>query len=181
MIEEIDSILGNNHDTFTYFMIGKLYFCEAVIKEVLRIHSVHPLISRVLNEKDNVGGFTWNLGQMFYINLHAIHNHKYDWKNPDEFNPERFLYLEKEKELNKKEYHFIKEELERRTLFAFGMGLRSCPAKDLAMIMLKTMVVIFLRKYDVILVDQEELQINYENMLNVCEELKVKIRPRNHK
>ncbi|CAI2182111.1 9766_t:CDS:2 [Funneliformis geosporum] len=184
MIEEIDSILGNHHDTFTYFMIGKLYFCEAVIKEVLRIHPVHPLISRVLNEKDNVGGFTWNLGQMFFINLHAIQNHKYNWKNPDEFNPERFLYLEKEEEekvLNKNENHFIKEELERKTLFAFGMGVRSCPAKDLAMIMLKTMVVMFLRKYDVILVDQEELQINYENMLNICDELKVKIRSRNHK
>src|SRR4051812_5149648 len=113
MIEEIDSLLGNNHnhdqnDTFTYFILAKLYYCEAVIKEVSRIYPVHPLASRILNEKENVGGYTWDIGQMFYINLYAIHNHKFNWKNPEEFDPERFLYLEKKlegnKELNEKEF-----------------------------------------------------------------------------
>ncbi|CAB5383395.1 cytochrome P450 [Rhizophagus irregularis] len=189
MIEEIDSLYNNQNDTFTYFILAKLYYCEAVIKEVSRIHSVYPLISRISNEKDNIGGYTWDNGQMFCINLHAIHNHKYNWNNPEEFDPERFLYLEEkkaeEKELNEKDYignSFVRKNINiKDPLFSFGIGLRSCPAKNLAMIILKTMVVMFLRKYDVILMDKNsELQINYNNMLNNCEELKVKIRPRHN-
>ncbi|GES81903.1 cytochrome P450 [Rhizophagus clarus] len=184
MIEEIDSLYNNQNDTFTYFILAKLYYCEAVIKEVLRIHSVQPLISRILNEKENIGGYTWDNGQMFCINLHAIHNHESNWNNPEDFDPERFLYLEEkkaeEKELNEKDYignPFMRKD----PLFTFGLGLRSCPAQNLSMIILKTMVVMFLRKYDVILMDKNlELQVNYYNMLNNCEELKVKIRPRHN-
>ncbi|CAG8600707.1 4151_t:CDS:2 [Rhizophagus irregularis] len=90
-----------------------------------------------------------------------------------------------EKELNEKDYignSFVRKNINiKDPLFSFGIGLRSCPAKNLAMIILKTMVVMFLRKYDVILMDKNsELQINYNNMLNNCEELKVKIRPRHN-
>ncbi|XP_062375337.1 steroid 17-alpha-hydroxylase/17,20 lyase [Sardina pilchardus] len=71
---------------------GNLPYLEATIKEVLRIRPVSPLlIPHVATTDASIGDYTVKRGTRVIVNLWSLHHDQKEWKNPDLFDPGRFL------------------------------------------------------------------------------------------
>ncbi|XP_062319667.1 steroid 17-alpha-hydroxylase/17,20 lyase isoform X1 [Osmerus eperlanus] len=71
---------------------GSLPYLEATIREVLRIRPVAPLlIPHVALTDASIGEFTVRKGSRVIINLWSLHHDEKEWKNPEVFEPGRFL------------------------------------------------------------------------------------------
>lgn len=113
----------------------------------------------------NACGFNWKAGQEFIVHYNFIHLNKKHWEDPVKFNPERFIKND--------------EYIEKNSFIPFGGGNKMCPARLLAMNSIKTIIVLFFRKYDIELVESEApLKRSCVLLINECKELKVRIIPR---
>uniref|UniRef100_A0A4W4DQ95 Uncharacterized protein n=1 Tax=Electrophorus electricus TaxID=8005 RepID=A0A4W4DQ95_ELEEL len=89
--EELDSKIGvDRHPKLSDR--GKLPYLEATIREVLRIRPVSPLlIPHVALSDSSIGEYTVQKGTRVIINLWSLHHDEKEWKNPELFDPGRFL------------------------------------------------------------------------------------------
>ncbi|CAG8678314.1 267_t:CDS:2, partial [Cetraspora pellucida] len=167
MVAEIDSIFPPNIPfNMKYNDLLKLKYCDAVIKESSRIRPVGNEFPRYVEYPCEVGGYHWDENIVFHINMNGIHWHKDHWSNPEIFDPERFY------EKDYKERHKF-------ALITFGAGLRNCPGKKLAMVEILSLLVLLFRKYDIELVDINAPLKVKSTIVNLVEELNVRIWPRN--
>ncbi|KAL0964375.1 hypothetical protein UPYG_G00322970 [Umbra pygmaea] len=89
--EELDSVVGGDRPPQLSDR-GSLPYLEATIREVLRIRPVAPLlIPHVAQTDTSIGEFTVRKGARIVINLWSLHHDETEWKNPDLFDPSRFL------------------------------------------------------------------------------------------
>ncbi|KAM9395017.1 steroid 17-alpha-hydroxylase/17,20 lyase isoform 2-T2 [Salvelinus alpinus] len=89
--EELDSVVGGDR-TPQLSDRGSLPYLEATIREVLRIRPVAPLlIPHVAQTDTSIGKFTVRKGDRIIINLWSLHHDEKEWKNPEMFDPGRFL------------------------------------------------------------------------------------------
>ncbi|XP_073064638.1 cytochrome P450 71AP13-like [Primulina eburnea] len=96
--------------------ITQMNYMKAVIKEIFRLHPPAPvLLPRESMEEVSVGGYTIPEKTRIYINAWAIGRSQESWKDPDIFDPERFM--DNEIDFRGKDFELI----------PFGAGRRSCP------------------------------------------------------
>ncbi|XP_010749260.1 steroid 17-alpha-hydroxylase/17,20 lyase isoform X1 [Larimichthys crocea] len=89
--EELDSKVGVDRSPQLSDR-GSLPYLEATIREVLRIRPVAPLlIPHVALSDTSIGDFTVRKGSRVIINLWSLHHDEKEWKNPELFDPGRFL------------------------------------------------------------------------------------------
>ncbi|TKS85182.1 Steroid 17-alpha-hydroxylase/17,20 lyase [Collichthys lucidus] len=89
--EELDSKVGVDRSPQLSDR-GSLPYLEATIREVLRIRPVAPLlIPHVALGDTSIGDFTVRKGSRVIINLWSLHHDEKEWKNPELFDPGRFL------------------------------------------------------------------------------------------
>ncbi|RHZ61693.1 hypothetical protein Glove_346g104 [Diversispora epigaea] len=160
MIEEIEHVLGKDlNSPFKLENLTKLVYVEAVIKEVSRLHPIIPQNFKKNSVPEDIGGYKWSKDTTFVLNYEVIQRSKSYWKDPETFNPDRFIDNPESK--NK--------------VFMFGGGLRMCPGRHLAMMGLKATLAMLYRKYDI-----ELLGPCKEHLMQIrsCDELKVKLRKR---
>ncbi|XP_070833582.1 steroid 17-alpha-hydroxylase/17,20 lyase isoform X1 [Chaetodon trifascialis] len=119
--EELDSKVGG--DRFPQLSDrGSLPYLEATIREVLRIRPVAPLlIPHVALSDTSLGDFTVRKGTRVIINLWALHHDEKEWKNPELFDPGRFL--------NSEGTGLI---IPSSSYLPFGAGVRVCLGEALA-------------------------------------------------
>src|ERR1051325_6169566 len=166
MLEEIDRVFqGDKTRPITENDFHSLKYCEAIIKEVDRIHPVANMLARYSQEPDEVAGYKWPAGTMFQMNAVTIHKHKGDWEDPEKFNPDRWLV----EGFEPKKYSFV----------MFGGGLRVCPGRKLAMIELVCLMALLYRRYEIDLVDMEAPLKTKSTAITTCTGLLVKIKSRN--
>ena len=73
-------------------MIALLPYTEAVILEVQRCASLVPLgVPHMTHEDVTIDGYTIPEGTVVAANLYSIHRDPRYWKNPEKFDPLRFL------------------------------------------------------------------------------------------
>ncbi|OQV12855.1 Cytochrome P450 2J5 [Hypsibius exemplaris] len=116
--EEIDTTVGRDK-VLTNSDRARLPYTDAAILEVQRIGSLVPLGGRVNFEETTIDGYTIPKGTSIMINLYGVNRDPRYWKNPEQFDPTRFL-----DENNK----IIKPE----GFVPFSVGKRSCPGEALA-------------------------------------------------
>jgi long-chain fatty acid omega-monooxygenase len=81
----------NRQNLFLLFAV-LLPYTEAVILEIQRCASLVPLGVPHRNREDiTVNGFTIPKGTLISANLFSIHRDARWWKNPEKFDPNRFL------------------------------------------------------------------------------------------
>ncbi|RHZ86163.1 hypothetical protein Glove_54g17 [Diversispora epigaea] len=137
MIEEIERVLGKDpNSSFTLEDLSKLEYVEAIIKEASRLRVIVPTIFKINSVPEVIGGYKWSKGTCFMMSIDKIQNHKSYWKDPEIFNPDRFMDDPESK--NK--------------VYMFGGSLRKCPGRNLAMMELKATLAMLYRKYDIELV-----------------------------
>ena len=94
---------------------SKLPYCDATIMEIQRLACVAPgSIPHVANEDGYLAGYKIPKGTILLYNIYKFHMDRDYWKDPETFNPDRFLDGKKEQ--------FI----------PYGMGKRVCMGESLA-------------------------------------------------
>ncbi|XP_047071706.1 desmethyl-deoxy-podophyllotoxin synthase-like [Lolium rigidum] len=112
---EIRVVLGEDRAVITNCDIAELQYLRMVIKEAFRLHPPFPLVPRRAREDCTVMGYDMLKDTNVLVNIFAISRDPRSWKNPEEFEPERF-------ENNIMDYYGAYFEL-----IPFGAGRRQCP------------------------------------------------------
>ncbi|EXB96547.1 Trans-cinnamate 4-monooxygenase [Morus notabilis] len=120
---ELDTVLGPG-EQITEPDTYKLPYLQAVIKETLRLRMAIPLLVPHMNLHDaKLGGYDIPAESKILVNAWWLANNPAQWKNPEEFRPERFLEEEAKVEANGNDFKYL----------PFGVGRRSCPGIILAL------------------------------------------------
>eukprot|EP01132_Coremiostelium_polycephalum_P009041 gene9041-11074_t len=102
---------------------GRAPFLNACIKEALRIRPVGALsLPRIANTDINVGQYLIPEGTQILMNVYGLAMDPDLWKDPETFNPYRWLVENNESSTTQNEYKFI----------PFGCGPRACVGSSLA-------------------------------------------------
>ncbi|CAG8691110.1 20096_t:CDS:2, partial [Dentiscutata erythropus] len=128
MREEVLDVYGTlENPDLSIESYGKLKYIEAVINETIRIFPTVFAMPRASTEDVEFDGFTIKADTTVYTDYRAISNDPKYFKNPEIFNPDRFLN--------------DKESIIRYTYLPFGNGVRACPGRAWAMAQMKTFLV----------------------------------------
>lgn len=134
---ELKSVVGEKKVVDESEM-AKLPYLEAVIKEVMRFHIPGPfLVPRRAESDQVVNGYLIPKGTQILINAWAISRDPNVWKNPDSFEPERFL--------GGRNIDFKGLDYE---LVPFGAGRRVCPGLPLATLILQMVTATLVHNFD---------------------------------
>ena len=121
--QEMDGVVGLDrlvHESD----IPKLPFLEAIVKETFRLHPPAPLgLPRESTAPVEARGYKIPAGARVLFNIFAIQRDPARYKNPDKFDPDRFL--EQHVQVN----HM--SAFDSYELIPFGVGRRICPAYNL--------------------------------------------------
>ncbi|CAI2192006.1 12056_t:CDS:1, partial [Funneliformis geosporum] len=140
MREEILNVYGTlDNPNILLESFEKFKYMEAVIQEAIRIFPTVAMISRAATEDVDFDGYTVEADTTVFTNLKALsHNPKY-FKDPEIFNPDRFL---------------DKGSIVKYSFLPFGNGVRMCPGRYWAMVQMKTFLIKLVSTFDLELVDK---------------------------
>ena len=71
--------------------IAGLAYTRQVVQEAMRLYPSAPLITRMAAKEVRLGGMVIPQGTPTYVPVYAVHRHVALWKEPDTFDPDRFL------------------------------------------------------------------------------------------
>jgi cytochrome P450 len=114
-----EEVLALGDEPIGYDDLKRLPYTTAVFYESMRLRPAVPLLIRVADQDDEIGGVPIRAGVRVGVSILGIHHHPDFWPEPTVFRPERFL-----------------DNAERQpgTYLAFSAGARSCIGSRLAMI-----------------------------------------------
>lgn len=133
LLTEIDTVLGKSPPTLE--TLDQLELTTMVIEETLRLYPPIWIFDRLAINNDNVGEFELPAKSVVMIVPYTLHRHPRYWTNPEEFNPQRF---------NKRQ----PQTHPKNAYLPFGAGPRVCIGKQLAMMMMKTVLPMILQRYE---------------------------------
>ncbi|CAH1771329.1 11163_t:CDS:1, partial [Entrophospora sp. SA101] len=122
-----------------------------------------PVNFRMAEHADEIDGHKFEGSTTLFINAQGIHMDKSYWKEPEKFNPERFLSTNNNKNDDK---------IQKNTLQPFGGGVRMCPGRNLAMAQLKIFMVLLFGRFNVELIDYSASLKTHFGLTRHCDELK---------
>lgn len=128
--------------------IRQLKYITAIYRESLRLYPPAWILAREAVENDCVNGNTIQKGDQILIQVRAIHRHPDIWKNPHQFNPDRF-YRQKESP----------EKIDKFAFIPFGVGSRICSGTPLAMLEAVYFIARFINQYQLTLNNDERLLV----------------------
>ncbi|KAF5587892.1 benzoate 4-monooxygenase cytochrome P450 [Fusarium pseudocircinatum] len=143
---EIDVRLGPNHDVIISYDSAKdLPYLRACIDESLRLRPpiAYALQRLVVSPQGAIiAGHHIKQGTTVAVSPWTIHRNRKLYKNPDEFDPER--WFDPEQLSNLRRYYIV-----------FSQGPRQCLGRHIAIVELQILISTLVRRYDMYLADQE--------------------------
>ena len=119
----IVTFIGAGHETTANALTWSLYLLsqhpawresvEREIDEALRLYPPAPSLSREAVAPDTLAGQAIRTGTLVVVSPYVLHRHRLLWRDPDLFDPSRFLPGEREK-------------IDRFAYLPFGAGPRVC-------------------------------------------------------
>lgn len=126
--QEIDNVTGKTR-AVQESDISQLPYLQAIVKEILRLHSPAPMILRESSEDCTIEGYHIPAKTRLFVNVWAMNRDPKNWENPLEFRPERFMNETKILDVRgQNNFHYL----------PFGSGRRGCPGISLALQILHT-------------------------------------------
>ncbi|CAN1278244.1 Cytochrome P450 705A20 [Linum perenne] len=145
---EIDSIVGSTR-LVKESDVPNLPYLRAVVKESLRLHTAAPMIPRECTQDCQVNGFQVKVNTRVLVNAYAIMRDPDTWRDPDKFEPERFL-LEEDCRGDGFGFEFV----------AFGGGRRGCVGSRHVDVVMHTTVAALVQRFDWRVRDGEKIDIS---------------------
>ncbi|XP_075544608.1 cytochrome P450 2A4-like [Dermacentor variabilis] len=146
--EEIDRVVGRERQP-RWEDHNKMPFTTAVIWEMYRWRTIAPLsIPREAAADVSYMDYFIPKGTIVMPNLYAVHMDPRHWKNPEEFNPGRFLTQDGSALLHKPE-----------ELIPFSIGRRMCPGETLANVEVFLYLTMMLQKFTVLPLDGAKVDL----------------------
>jgi cytochrome P450 family 3 subfamily A len=127
---EVSKIKDVNHDT-----VMELKYLEAVLKEVLRLSPPGIRVERQCVAKTQVGKVVVEPGVIISVPVFAVHRDPQQFKDPETFNPDRFL--DGGEDVNHHPYAYL----------PFGGGPRMCIAQRFALMEAKMALALVMQKF----------------------------------
>ncbi|XP_054706842.1 LOW QUALITY PROTEIN: uncharacterized protein LOC129216650 [Uloborus diversus] len=118
LYQEVMSVLPSEEQKMTPKTFAEMRYLKCCMKESQRLHPVVGGSVRVLDHDVVMNGYRIPAGTMIGVGLQEIYRTEKYYKNPNQFNPERWL----EKDENFNPFAFL----------PFGLGIRSCIGRRLA-------------------------------------------------
>lgn len=115
LAKEIDAVVGSRLPTSAD--LKKMPYLHNTISETLRLRSPAYMQTRMAIKDSQLGGYDIEKGAMLLASQYITHQDPRVWKNPRQFNPDRFASDSKEAPANRKS---------QAVFFPFGGGLFSC-------------------------------------------------------
>jgi cytochrome P450 len=132
--DELDHVLGDRPAP-TYDELRSLDYLERVVKEATRRYPPGPYAARELAEDLVLGDYLVPAGTTLMYPIWAIHMNPAQWPDPERFDPDRFTPAAVE---GRPKFAFI----------PFGFGPRSCEGAALAMVEIKLMVAVLVKRFE---------------------------------
>ncbi|XP_046569764.1 cytochrome P450 3A6-like [Haliotis rubra] len=132
LIQEIDQHLGK--DLATYDNVMNLPYLERVFLETLRLYPPASRFSRMAKNDITIKGYLIKAGTSVNFPIYAMHHDPEFWKEPEKFQPDRFL---PENKTAMHDYCFA----------PFGVGPRNCVGMRLAFLEFKMALVTVLQHF----------------------------------
>ena len=129
---EVDAVLGGRVPETND--LPNLPFTRMVVDEVLRLYPPLWLLSRKVEEDDEVGGFVLPANASVVLSPYVVHRHPAFWDEPDRFMPERFA-----PELARTRPQFA--------YFPFGGGPRLCIGNHFALMEAQLIIAMIVQRY----------------------------------
>ncbi|KAG8195598.1 hypothetical protein JTE90_017896 [Oedothorax gibbosus] len=163
--QELDTVLGEN-GTIKYAERTKVPYTFATIMESMRWKTLVPIDTlRIFSEDTTLQGYHIPKDTIIVSNIWAIHNDPKYWKNPEKFEPERFI-LEDGKSVNLKPDSYV----------PFSFGRRMCPGEMIALAEVLCYFVTIMRKFTV-LPPKGHTKVKLDTQLGLtCRPMGVKLR-----
>ncbi|KOB67392.1 Cytochrome P450 monooxygenase Cyp4M5 [Operophtera brumata] len=143
IFSELKDIFGDSTRSATMEDLTKMRYLECCIKESLRLYPPVHFISRQLNEKVTLSGYTIPSGVFCHIVILDLHRSPNLYKDPLKFDPDRFL---PENSMGRHPYAYI----------PFSAGPRNCIGQKFAMMEMKSAISEILRKFELFPVTRTE-------------------------
>ena len=134
--EEVMAAIGSDDKEIDYESLSKMPFLEAVISESLRLHTISIRMRRMPLTDYKLGdtGITLKKGDTVEIPIFAIHHYDQYYRNPNVFDPYRFMPENKDK-------------LVPNAYFPFSLGSRQCIAMRFVHLELKVTLINLILRY----------------------------------
>lgn len=152
VLKEFDTLYGENGDV-TFESLRAIPVFERVIKEVLRLHPPLIFLIRKVAKDLPFKDYLIKAGKYVCVSPRVSHRIPEIFPNPDKFDPDRFT---EERQEDATPFSWI----------AFGGGRHKCSGNAFAMLQLKAIHAILLRRYKFELVNPADTYIdNYKEMV----------------
>ena len=142
VLNELDELYGSEGEV-TFQSLREIPVLENVIKEVLRLHPPLIFLIRKVMHDFHFKGFTVKAGKYVCTSPRVSHRIADVFPDPEKFDPERYTEARQE---DAKPFSWI----------AFGGGKHKCSGNAFAMLQLKAIFCILLRRYTFELVDEKD-------------------------
>jgi cytochrome P450 len=161
--DEVDHVVGSRLPTFADY--PNLVYTRQVLSEVMRLYPPVALIARAAVEADTMNDYPIAAGTPVWLYIYGVHHHPEYWKNPDQFDPERFS------EANREQQH-------KYAYIPFIEGPRQCLGRDLAMMEGTFALSMLAQSLDFTLMNTEPIAPQLGNVLKPGQAVQLKIHSR---
>ena len=141
--QQVDDVVGSGPVTLEH--TRRLPYVRNVFRETLRLYPPITFLPRVALEPGRIGGHRVKRGTMLMIAPWTIQRHRLYWKNPDDFDPDRFS-AERE------------HEIVPGTYLPFGQGPRVCVGAGFAAVEAALILARLVRRYDFEAIDADRVR-----------------------
>lgn len=122
----------------------RLVETRAAIDEAIRLYPPIAAISRVAMGEDEIGGQRVKRGTMIVIAPYVLHRHRAHWRDPDAFDPGRFLGP-------------ARNDIDRFAYIPFGAGARTCIGSAFALQEATLILATIMKNFDVKLAPDKQV------------------------
>ncbi|MCA9668727.1 MAG: cytochrome P450 [Myxococcales bacterium] len=135
LVDEVDSVFDSN-EPVTHRKLRDLEYTEAVVKEALRLHPPLFVLVRVAKQDFVYRDYFIERGSWVLVSPTVSHRLAEHFAEPDRFDPMRFLPPREED----KRHNFA--------YIAFGGGRHKCLGNAFALLQVKAILAVLLRRYE---------------------------------
>ncbi|KAI9201864.1 cytochrome P450 [Polychytrium aggregatum] len=168
--DELDGAeLDPRTQSISYATAKNLPYLTAVLQETMRMDLAFAFgVGREATEDMDLGGHFIPKGTLINVALYPQHYNPKYWKDPDVFNPDRFLDLNDEG-----------AKLQDMGFTPFSMGSRTCVGKNLAWMEMRLFIANFLRYFDITDIEgQSKEQSSFLTLSLKFPEYNIAVKPR---